>query len=128
MARVISDVQISDVRPKYDPPNGVDLRFGEPIVFEYKGERWAGYCQGWKLVDEKALVKTDLYEDSAFRVEVPVENVWRVRDSRDDRISELEKLAEYWMEKYKDLMYDRNQYKTLYESLHKAYVEKPSEE
>lgn len=124
---IVRNIHKSELRPKHNPPDGVDLNIGEWIIFEYQDETWLGQCLGWKLDGEQALVKTDLL-DTFGRVDVPIDKVWRVRDSRDSRIDELEKLAEHWMEKYKDLMADRNQYKTLYESLHKAYVEKPSTE
>ena len=123
---IVRNIQKSDIQPKHDYPNGVDLRFGEPIIFEYKDETYLGYCQGWRFVGEKAMVKTDLF-DGVGAVDVPVDKVWRVRDARDDRIAELDKLAGYWIDKYNDLLYDRDNYKTLYESLHKAYVEPPKE-
>lgn len=94
MASVISNVNQSKCKITYDRNRGVDLDFGQRIIFEYKETLYMGYCQGWKLVDGKPVIKTDMLSDSYSRLDLPIDKVWRIRDRRDDIIEEIARIAD----------------------------------
>lgn len=91
--KVITNSKKSDLRPTWEKSRGVDLDFGDWIIFEYNGDTYKGICQGWLVSNGVPLVKTDI-TDGWVRVDLPLDKVWRVRDARDDRIAELEELLD----------------------------------
>lgn len=87
------DRRLSIVQPKDDPINGCSIVPGEYLGYLVDNHWAIERCVGWRRdqVTGNAMVKFDPYRVGLI-TEIPLSDVYRLRDERDDKIDQLHAL------------------------------------
>lgn len=87
---------------KYDPVEGPDIQFHQPLIFMWEGKEYAGVNVGWNRAgdDTHYNIKIMPSNDELYQYMLPSSHlkvlhthVWRVWDERDDIILKLIELT-----------------------------------